>query len=64
MFIDTHTHLQFSHYDKDRSNVIELSFSNGVDYIINIGTTFKDSLVSLKIAEQYNNIYRPSTLKV
>jgi len=35
--IDTHAHLDFSQYDKDRDKVIEDAFSSGLESIVNIG---------------------------
>ena len=57
MFIDTHTHLQFSHYDADRSGVIESALRSGVNCMINVGTNIEDSLESLRIAKQYDRVY-------
>lgn len=57
MFIDTHTHLQFSHYDADRSDVIESALRSGIDCMINVGTNIEDSLESLRIAKQYDRVY-------
>lgn len=57
MFIDTHTHLQFSHYDADRSDVIESALGSGIDCMINIGTNLEDSRESVKIAKQYESVY-------
>lgn len=57
MFIDTHTHLQFSHYDADRSDVIDSALRGGVDCMINVGTNIEDSLESVKIAGQYESVY-------
>jgi TatD DNase family protein len=55
--IDTHAHLDFKQFDKDRSQVIDYAFSNGVERIINIGVDLKSSWNSVKLAEQYDHIY-------
>jgi TatD DNase family protein len=55
--IDTHAHLDFPQYDKDRDKVIEDAFSSGIEAIINIGVDLDSSLKSIKLAERYKNIY-------
>jgi TatD DNase family protein len=55
--IDTHAHLDFKQFDKDRSQVIDYALSNGVERIINIGVNLKSSRNSVKLAEQYDHIY-------
>lgn len=55
--IDTHAHLDFPQYDKDRDKVIEDAFSSGIEAIINIGVDLKSSEKSIKLAERYKKIY-------
>lgn len=55
--IDTHAHLDFSQYDKDRKQVISECRSNGLKFIVNIGVELKSSKASIKLAEQYDFIY-------
>ena len=55
--IDTHAHLDFPQYDKDRDKVIEDAVSSGIQSIINIGVDLDSSLKSIKLAERYKNIY-------
>jgi TatD DNase family protein len=55
--IDTHAHLDFKQFDKDRSQVIEYAFSNGVERIINVGCNLKSSQSSVQLAEEYEQIY-------
>lgn len=57
MLIDSHSHLQFSQYDDDINLVIERSFKNGIDYIINVGTNYEDSIKSVELADRYDNIF-------
>jgi len=57
MLIDTHAHLNFKNFDKDREEVILRAFQSGVKKIINIGTDLKESRASVKLAEKYENIY-------
>lgn len=55
--IDTHAHLDFKDFDKDRNEVIRSSHNNGVKFIINIGVDLVTSQASIKLAEEYDFIY-------
>jgi TatD DNase family protein len=55
--IDTHAHLDFKQFDKDRGQVIDYALSNGVERIINIGVDLLSSRSSVKLSEQYDQIY-------
>lgn len=52
MLIDTHAHLNFSDFDKDRNKVIEKCLSNNV-WMINIGTDYESSKKAIEISEKY-----------
>jgi len=53
---ETHAHLDFPNYDKDRDIVIESCFKNGVEKIINIGVDIKSTENSIKLSEKYTQI--------
>jgi len=55
--IDTHAHLDFKRFDKDREKVIARCFEKGIKKIINIGCSLKRSRSSLELAEKYKNIF-------
>ena len=55
--IDTHAHLDFKDFDKDRNEVITSGYNNGVKFIINIGVDLATSKASIKLAEEYDFIY-------
>ncbi len=55
--IDTHCHLDFPEFDKDRSSVIARAKNKGIDYIINIGSSLKGSKSSIELAKEYDFIY-------
>ncbi len=57
MLIDTHAHLDFEEFDKDREQVIRRAFSNGVEKIINVGCNCERSQASVDLAHKYDNIY-------
>lgn len=57
MFIDTHCHLDFEDFDNDRDELIERSHREGIDYIINIGSSLQGSERSVELSRQYDFIY-------
>lgn len=52
MTFDSHTHIHFSAYNKDREEVIERARKAGVK-MITVGTDYKSSLAAVGIAEKY-----------
>ncbi len=57
MFIDTHCHLDFPEFNQDRDQVIKRAKDQGIDYIINIGSSIDGSRRSVELSRQYGNIY-------
>jgi len=53
MLIDTHSHLNFKAFNKDRDEVIKRSLENNV-WLINASSTFDTSKLAIEIAEQYD----------
>jgi TatD DNase family protein len=60
--IDTHSHLDFEDFDKDREEVIARAFDSGIKAIVNVGTNFESSKKSIALAEKYENIYASVSL--
>lgn len=52
--IDTHAHLN---YFDDLDSLVEKMSEDGLDYIVNIGTTVKDSIQGVELANKYEKIY-------
>lgn len=52
-FIDTHAHLNFDDFKKDRFNIIEKCLLNNIS-MINVGTVFSDSQIAVDIGEKYD----------
>jgi len=52
MLIDTHAHLNFPVFDKDREEAIKRCLDNNV-HLINIGTNFETSKKAVEIAQKY-----------
>ena len=59
MFIDTHAHLTFPEYDKDREDVIKRAKKIGLANIVNIGSGLglADNKASLELSKKYPEIY-------
>jgi TatD DNase family protein len=56
MLIDSHCHIQFKVFEKDREEVISRSFEK--DIIMNaVGTQKKTSQLAVQLAEKYDNIF-------
>jgi TatD DNase family protein len=55
--IDTHCHLDFPEFNRDRDEVIVQAGEHGVDRLINIGTDAKTSRFSFSLANSYESIF-------
>lgn len=53
MLIDTHSHLNFKAYDRDREDVIRRTQKENV-ICINVGTKYETSLAAIELAQQYD----------
>lgn len=53
MLIDTHCHLNFKDFDKDRDEIIKRCLKNGIE-IINVGVDYKSSKEVIDLAEKYD----------
>lgn len=57
MLIDTHCHLDFPEFEPDRNEVIQRAKANGIDYLINIGSSLEGSKNSAQLTLKYDYIY-------
>ncbi|UCG45951.1 MAG: TatD family hydrolase [Candidatus Bathyarchaeota archaeon] len=57
MLIDTHAHLQWASFNKDREKVIERAREAGVKRIVNIGFDIKGSQSAVRQAESHMGLY-------
>ncbi len=57
MLIDTHCHLDFPEFAGDLPDVLIRAQAQGVNYIINIGSSLKGSIASVNLARDYPNIF-------
>ncbi len=54
---DSHAHLDFNQFERDRSEVIRRAEAAGVQLIINIGFDLESSRRSIELAEKYAPVY-------
>ncbi len=54
--IDSHCHLDFKQFNKDREQVLERARSSGVEHMINSGVDFSTNQRSLELAKKYDFI--------
>ena len=57
MLVDTHCHLYFDELKNDMDGVLNRADELGVKRFICVGTNLTDSFESVKLAQQYENIY-------
>lgn len=55
--IDSHCHLDFKEFNRDREEAIKRFFANGGEKIINVGCNLESSIRSLELAKNYGNIF-------
>jgi TatD DNase family protein len=55
--IDVHCHLNFKSFNDDFDTVIKKAEKDGVEIIINTGTSLESSLKAVELANQYKNLY-------
>lgn len=55
--IDVHCHLNFHAFEKDVDSVIKKAFNDGVEKIINVGTSIESSQKAIDLAKKYENLY-------
>jgi TatD DNase family protein len=55
--IDTHCHLDFPEFNEDRQAVIESALKQGLEYIVNIGSSLSGSEKSVELARRYQCVY-------
>jgi TatD DNase family protein len=57
MLIDTHAHLQWGSFDRDREKVIDRARKVNVKYIVNIGFDLDGSRKAIELAEKHRGLY-------
>jgi TatD DNase family protein len=57
MLVDSHAHLQWASFGKDREDVIKRAREAGVEQIVNIGFDIEGSRRAVELAEKHEGLY-------
>jgi TatD DNase family protein len=57
MLVDSHAHLQWASFDKDREDVIKRAREAGVEQIVNVGFDIGGSRRAVELAEKHEGLY-------
>lgn len=57
MLTDTHCHLDFKDFESDRGGVIRRARSEGIEFIVNVGSSLEGTKKSVEIARENDFIY-------
>jgi len=57
MLVDTHAHLQWASFDKDRGEVIRRAKEVGVEYVVNIGFDVDGCRKGIELAGKHKGLY-------
>ena len=57
MLVDTHAHLQWASFDKDREKVISRAREVGVRYVVNIGFDIDGGRKAIELAKKHKGLY-------
>jgi TatD DNase family protein len=57
MFVDTHAHLQWGRFDRDREKVINRARNANVKRIVNVGFDVMGSIKGIELAEKNKGLY-------
>ena len=57
MIIDTHAHYDHRNYNDDRDELLASLPANGIELVINVGSSMQSSRASVKLAGLYTHVY-------
>ncbi|MFA5117544.1 MAG: TatD family hydrolase [Candidatus Omnitrophota bacterium] len=57
LLIDTHCHIDYPEFDRDRDLILRSLPAQGLEYMINVGSTIEGSLNSVALAKQYERVF-------
>lgn len=57
MLVDSHAHIDVGLFDKDRDQVVSRAREAGVGAVVNVGCDLDSSRVSIKMAQQYGEVF-------
>ncbi len=57
LLVDSHCHINFDAYAKDREAIMDRARAQGIRRMVNPGTTLEDSQEAVNLAQQYTDVY-------
>ena len=57
MIFETHAHYEDGRFDEDRDEILGGLGTNGIEVVVNVGSTFETSKTSIALAEKYPHVY-------
>ncbi len=57
MIFETHAHYEDVRFDEDREEILGNLGNNGIEKVVNVGSTFETSKTSIVLAEKYSHVY-------
>lgn len=57
MIFETHAHYEDNRFDEDRDQILGELGKNGIETVVNVGSTFETSKTSIALAEKYPHVY-------
>jgi len=57
MLVDSHCHLPNLRHKQETADILERARQNGVEKVINVGTSIKESQEAVEVAQEFNNVY-------
>ncbi len=55
--IDAHCHLNFKAFENDLDEVIKRALKNGIEKIINVGSSIETSISAINLSKKYENLF-------
>ena len=57
MIFETHAHYEDSRFEEDREELLAEMPQQGIDYVVNVGSSMKTSMETLEMTKKYDYIY-------
>lgn len=57
MIFETHAHYEDGRFDEDREEILGNLGNNGIEKVVNVGSTFETSKTSIALADKYPHVY-------
>jgi len=57
MIFETHAHYDDEAFNEDREELLKSLVNNGIEYVVNVGSSMESTRSSVALAAKYNFIY-------